>query len=199
MTLEEALAKIAELQESVEATAAKNAELLTKLAKAKKAATNEITPEQLAEVEAERDKLQAELVEARKLGKQVETLTKELQVERSFTGKLLVDDGLTKALTQAGVTNPVRLKAATAMLRAGVELKDRKALVEGKELADFVKEWAAGDEGKHFVEASLNSGGGAPGGAKDAGGGKTMTRAQFDAADHATRAAFSKDGGKVID
>lgn len=196
MNLEEALAKVEELQASVDATTRKNAELLGELKKARKQA--EITPEQLAEVEKERDEARAELAEAKKLVKQVETLTKELQDERGFTAKMLVDDGLTKALTQAGVTNPVRLKAATAMLRGTVELKDRQATVSGKELAEYVKEWANGDEGKHFVEAALNSGGGAPGGAGGAGS-KTMTRAQWDAADHGTRSAFAKDGGKVID
>lgn len=188
--------EITALQESVKALEAKNRELLGELKKARKQA--EITPEQLAEVEQERDKLQGELAEAKKLGKQVETLTKQLQDEQGFTGKLLIDDGLTKALTQAGVTNPVRLKAATAMLRGTVELKDRQALVGGKELSEYVKEWANGDEGKHFVEAALNSGGNAPGSGNTPGS-KTMTRAQFDAADHGTRAEFAKGGGKVID
>jgi len=47
-------------------------------------------------------------------------------------------------------------------------------------------------------KGAASSGGGAPGaGAPGAGGGKTKTRAEFDALSPAEKAAFMKDGGKV--
>jgi len=80
----------------------------------------------------------------------------------------LVDNGLVSELTKAGVTNPYHLKAAQALLKSQVQLvqdgETKLAKVGDKNLPDFVKEWANGDEGKHFVAAKQNAGGGANGG-----------------------------------
>jgi hypothetical protein len=65
------------------------------------------------------------------------------------------------------VTNPINLKAAKAMLAAQVNIvtegDKRIAKVGDKLLADHLKEWSATDEGKHFVSADNNSGGGGHG------------------------------------
>jgi hypothetical protein len=148
----------------------KNTELLSELKKARKSA--EITPEQMAEVEAERDKAQAELQAAHKAAKDAakahEQAVKALEQESGFTQKLLVDNGLVAELTKNGVTNAVSLKAAQAMLRGGVKVEvdgeNRIAKFGDKSLDIAIKEWAASDEGKHFVTAANNSGGGAQGG-----------------------------------
>lgn len=148
----------------------KNRELLGELKKARKSA--EITPEQLAEVEAERDKLQADLTAANKAVKAAtaaaEQATKALQDESGFTQRLLVDNGLVSELTKQGVTDPAYIKAAQALLRSGVQIvadgENRIAKVGDKALGDHVKEWAASDEGKRFVTAAANGGGGAGGG-----------------------------------
>jgi hypothetical protein len=39
----------------------------------------------------------------------------------------------------------------------------RKAVIGDKELSQFVTEWSSSDEGKHFVQAPANGGGGADG------------------------------------
>jgi hypothetical protein len=97
----------------------------------------------------------------------------------------------------------VHQKAAMAMLASGVQIaaegETRIAKLGDKALADAVKEWASGDEGKHFVAAPANGGGGAPGSGGASGGGKTINRAQFDALSQAERASFAKDGGKVVE
>ena len=98
--------------------------------------------------------------------------------------------------------NPAHLKATQAMLRGQVQIvadgDKRIAKVGDKALKDFVKEWAAGDEGKHFVQAPGNAGGGASGGSGGAAG-KTMARAAFDALGQGERAAFISEGGKLTD
>lgn len=80
--------------------------------------------------------------------------------------KLVVDNGLDAALDAANVS-PALKKAAKALLRDGVELKDENgepiALMGGVSLSDGIKTWATSEEGKHFV-LDGNSGGGAPGG-----------------------------------
>lgn len=184
---------------------AKNRELLRELKDARKSAT--ITPEQLAAVEDARDKALSDLAEA---GKQIKTLTgerdkavKALEAESGFTHKLLVENGLREALAANGVTNAIHQKAAMAMLASGVQVAAdgdaRVAKVGDKALADFVKEWAAGDEGKHFVAAPANGGGGAPGGGANGGTDKVLPRSQFDTMDPAGKMDFIKQGGKVVD
>lgn len=182
----------------------KNKELLGELKTARK--SQEIKPEDLERIEQERDTLQAQLDKTTKdykdLVKNSEKITKDFQTESAFTQKLLVENGLSEALVKAGVSNPVHLKAVKSMLQSQVQIvadgDTRVAKVGDKALNDFVTEWATSDEGKYFVSAPANNGGGAQGGA----GGqtsKTMTRAAFDAADQNTRASFAKEGGKVVD
>ncbi|WP_022684551.1 hypothetical protein [Sphingobium bisphenolivorans] len=194
----------AAVDEAVSGLKSKNAELIAANKELKKG--QEIKPEHLEAAEEARDKALADLAAAQT---QIKTLTtdrdkavKALESESGFTTKLLVENGLRDALVANGVTNGVHQKAAMAMLAGGVQIATegdaRVAKVGDKSLADFVKEWASGDEGKHFVAAPANGGGGA-GGGSGSGGGKAVTRAQFDGMDHGARQAFFKDGGKVVD
>jgi len=163
----------AAVEEAVTGLKDKNRELVGKLKKA--SAGSEIDPADVERLETERDTLKAQLGEAQKslktVTKQAEEAGKALDSERGFVSSLLVDNGLTAALTEVGVKNPAHLKAAAALLKASAKVEvaaddtgARRALVDGKPLADFVKGWAAGDDGKAFVAAPANSGGGAAGG-----------------------------------
>jgi hypothetical protein len=75
----------------------------------------------------------------------------------------------------------------------------RKALIGDKELTEFVSSWATSDEGKHYIAAPSNGGGGASGGAGNGSGAKVWTREKFDAASQFERSEFAKAGGKVAD
>ena len=191
-----------------EATAglvAKNQELLGKLKKATKDA--QIDPSEHAALQSELDATQAKLAEATKALKaantEAEKVKKAYESESKLTHRLLVENGLTDALTKAGVTNPVHLRAAKAMLSGQVQLvaegDNRIAKVGDKALADYVGEWAKGEEGKYFVAAQQNGGGGAPGGAGKGGNAKTLTRTAFDGLDVAAKSKFIADGGTVTD
>lgn len=184
--------------------AAKRDELLGEVKKLRKESA--IKPEDVEKLETEIDTLRANLATAQKDAKTfkdtADKATKALESESGFTQKLLVENGLGDALVKANVTNPAHLKAVKSMLSGQVKIvadgETRKAMVGDKELSAFVTEWAASDEGKHFVTAANHSGGGAPGGGGNTNS-KTMTRAAFDAADQGTRASFAKEGGKVVD
>lgn len=149
---------------------AKNGELLGKVAALRKSST--ITPEQLTEVETERDELRTQVTTLKKSEKKAVDAAKDatdsLGTETGFTQRLLIDNGLVEELTKNGVTNSVHLKAAKAMLRGDVKIEidgeDRIAKVGDKSLADHVKSWAESDEGKYFVGAPASGGGGAHGG-----------------------------------
>lgn len=199
----------AAVDEAKEGQDTKNAELLNEVKKLKAdlRKVKEISPDDVAAIEAERDKLSTDLAAATKTAKDATTAaekaTKALEQESGFTHKLVAENGVLKALTDAGVTDPAYLEAAKAMHLPNIKIvpdgDNRNALYGDKPLADAIKEWAAGDVGKKFVAAPVNGGGGAQGSGNAQGGGKTASRAAFDAMDQGARAAFTKEGGKVVD
>ena len=146
----------------------KNQELLDKNKKLMKG--QEIDPQTVVDLEAQVDKLQAELVtsqkSAKETGKSLETLQTQLKTETGFTQKLLIDNGLTDELVKNGVA-PQFLAATKAMFSSQAQIvaegDTRTAKIGDKLVSDFVKEWAASDDGKHFVKAPENSGGGSQG------------------------------------
>lgn len=159
------------IKEATDGLARKNSELLAELKEARKGKT--INPEDVEKLESRIEELQGQLTEAQKTAKaaikEAETSKKALADAEGSMTRMLVDNGLTDALAKAGVTNPVHLKAAKALLASQVQVVpdgDKKvAKVGDKALADFIGEWAKGDEGKFFVAAPQNTGGGANGGA----------------------------------
>lgn len=195
----------AAVTEATEGLKAKNTELLGKLQKAKSG--QQIDPSDYAALEAERDALQGKLADANKaLGKatkDVEAANKRAATAEGATSQLLVDNGLNEALAKAGVTNPVHIKAAKAMLGSQVQIvadgENRVAKVGDKALSDFITEWAGSDEGKHFVAPSSTAGDGAQSAHRVSTSQKSVTRAAFDAMSPDARMAHSKSGGTVTD
>jgi len=208
MTLEELQAKVAELTEAQEALTATNNGLKADLKKAKNELSKgqAIDPSDFNALQTENETLKSKLGEydktVKKLTTERDTAVKTLESESKITIEMQRDRDLTEALSSINVTNPISLKAAKAMLAAQVQVVtdgDKRITKLGeKALSEALKEWGATDEGKHFITAPNNNGGGSKGGAQNQNS-KTMTRSAFDAADHASRAAFVKEGGKVVD
>jgi hypothetical protein len=144
-----------------------------------------VDPAEVERLEAALEKSQADNATLQKqykdLSKNFEEKSNALDSESKYTRQLLIQNGLTAELSKAGVTNPTHLKAVQAMLKENVQIvvegDARIAKIGDKALSDYVKEWAAGDEGKHFVQAPANSGGGATGGN---GGGAASTKGRID-------------------
>lgn len=199
-------AAVDKVQESIDKLEAKNSELLDekKAAERKLRAASEIKPEDLTAAEERADKAEAALADANKQLKaataEKDKAVKALETESGFTHKLLVENGLREQLVAAGVTHPAHQKGAIAMLAGQVQVSAegdaRVAKVGDKALADFVKEWSAGDEGKAFVTAPANSGGGSVGGRKVNGDAKTMTRSEYDALDQGAKATAGMQSAK---
>lgn len=170
----------------------------------KKANAGEANAEEITRLENELATSQSKLKTAEKdlakITKERDEAAKSLEGETAFTQKLLVDNGLTEALVAANVAKQF-LPAAKALLAGQVTLKvegeNRVAMVGDKSLADFVGEWAKGDDGKHYVAAPANGGAGAKPGEKTPGGGKTIDQAGFDAMKPVERAAFFAEGGTI--
>lgn len=184
----------AAVEEATSGLIKKRDELLGEVKKLRK--NSEIDPDEFNRLREENDELQGKLTEAQKAKTKAETdaqkAIKQAEAESGAVSRLLVDNGLTESLTKAGV-KPEYLKAAKAMFANQVQVvqdgENRVAKVGDKALSDFVSAWAQGDEGKHFVSAPDNSGGGA-GGNKGAGT-KVNVQGKVDGTE-AERAAYFK-------
>jgi len=205
--LDDAIAKaVNSVKEDIEGLKQKNYDLKGELIKAKKG--QDVDPADHAALEKEleeaQDKLKAAEKTAKTATKEAEEMKKSYEGESKVVRDLLVDNGLSSALLGNGIKNPSYLKAAKALLASQVTLEvdgdKRVAKVGDKALADHIKEWAGSDEGKAFVDAKVNSGGG---GGFDAGGNggeaKTMPRSKFEALPATDRTGFISKGGTLTD
>lgn len=194
---------------------AKNDELLGDLRKNKD--TMKTIQDQIDKIQKEKE--EAEAAAAAKSG-DVETikanLTKAFEKEKanllserdSFKSQLnqvLIDKGLSEALIGANVA-PHHMKAVTAMIKAEakgeivVENDTPVAKFNGKLIKEFISEWSQSDEGKHYVAAPNNGGGGASGsnGSGKAAGAKTITEAEFNSLAPKDRASLMASGSISI-
>lgn len=193
----------AAVDEATSGLVAKNSELLGKLKKAQKDST--IDPAEYQALQAELDATQTKFAELQKqaktAAKEAEAAKKALDAESGFVNRLIIDNGLNDALIKAGV-KPEMSKAVKALLSSQVKLKiegdKRDAVIGDKPLFEAVDEWAKSDEGKFFVSAPANQGGGANGGGQAKGNAKTMTRAAYEGLDASSKMAFTKGGGVLI-
>jgi predicted RNase H-like nuclease (RuvC/YqgF family) len=178
MTLEELQAKVTELTESMTALTDTNNGLKADLTKAKaelrKGQT--IDPNDYSALQAENEAFKTKLADAdkqtKKLAEERDKAVKTLETESQVTVNMQRERDLTEGLASINVTNAINLKAAKAMLAAQVQVvtKDgvRISMVGDKPISEHLKEWATTDEGKHFVAAPNNNGGGAQGGNQNA-------------------------------
>jgi len=169
---------IEDLKTAVEALSAKNRELLGELKAAKaKAKGVEIDPVEHEQLRTQVEDLTGKLTKAEKAAvKQFEDLTKVVSTKDAALQSYLIDNGLSDAMLKAGV-RPEMMPAVKAMLKSKATIKDEggniAAFMGDQPLTDAVSAWAASDEGKHFVSAPANTGGGAAGGNGNGTGGNT--------------------------
>lgn len=200
----DALAAQAEEHEAeVEGLKAKRTELINKLKAAREGKDDVDTSKLEGELETTKAALKAATKELNTLKPQLETLTGERDSLNKNLESVLIDNGLTGALTEHKV-DAKYLPAVKALLSPKVALKmegdTRKAVVGDKSLGDFIKEWSQGDEGKAYIAAPGNSGGGAGGGAQGGqGGGKKLGRTVYEQMPLAERATFMSEGGTLFD
>lgn len=212
--MEAAIAKaVGPLQAKIEELESKNSGLLDDLKKAQRElrAAKDITPEaHQAEVERA-DKVEAKLAELtaahKALTAERDKAVKALEAEQSAARAYAIEAEVSKAIAEGNVV-PALVPAFRALVAQGAraELADGRYSVlaaDGKPIGETIKAILASEEGKHFVAAPANGGGGAPGSRGPAQGGvKTMTREQFQelrTADPAGAAKFFAEGGVIAD
>jgi hypothetical protein len=188
MELEEALAKISELETSVESVVGKNKELLHEL-KVTKAKAKEVDPEEHAalltkveELSSENKKLKSEL------GGQVETLTQTAKEKSEKLEKYLIEGKLTQTLMDADVHKDY-FEAVFAMKRGQVTLSENDEVMLGdKPIEEAIKEWSESDKAKPFLAAKANVGGGS----FNADGSTSFTGKKFKDMNDSERLAFKQ-------
>lgn len=104
------------------------------------------------------------------LARELETTANENKELKSKLNKLVTDSALSSAIADIKVAGPYG-KAVKAMFRDKVKISEDDdgnplAIIEGEygeqPVAKYLKEWAQTDEGKAFIEADPNTGGGTP-------------------------------------
>lgn len=161
--------EIEELKAALEALSAKNRELLGEVKAAKaKAKGAEIDPAEHEGLKTQLEEIRIQFEkQAKDSAKTIEALNKSLNEKDSSLQNYLIDNGLAEAMVKVGV-RPEMMGAVKAMLKTQTKITSAdgnyQALIGEKPLADAISEWASSDEGKHFVAAPVNTGGGATGG-----------------------------------
>lgn len=191
------------LEDATSGLKAKNTELLAKLKKAQAGAS--IDPADLAAVEAERDEWKGKALAAEKAAKKAtadaEAANKRAADIDASYGNTLRDAQLTEALGKAGVT-PALLKAAKALHGSALQVVDengtRVVKAGDKSVADYITEWAGSEEGKHFIAAPQQQGGGSQGGRGNPQA-KSVTRTAFEGMSPADQMAHINNGGVLTD
>lgn len=161
-------AQLDELKEKLEATERSNNGLKADLAKAKaKARGADIDPDEYAKLQTENEDLKFNFTKVQKdLAKQTDTLTSQLKEKDSALTQYLIDSQLTDSLSKVGVL-PQFMDATKSLLKSQATIRNDngsyQALMGEKSISDAVKEWAVSDNGKYFVKAPDNTGGGSSG------------------------------------
>lgn len=197
----------AEAEQRIEAMDAKVKEALDEAKRAKAAlrAASEIKPEDLTAAEERADKAEARAAEAEKSVKTItaerDKAVKALETEQTAARGYALEAELASAIAEGNVI-PSLVPGFKAMMavQAKADLVDGKysVTIGDKPAREAIKTMLDSDDGKAWRAAPHNNGGGAPG-SKTSSGGKTMTRAEFDALDPSGKMAFSKEGGKLTD
>lgn len=174
---------------------------LTKLrAKAKGA---DIDPEEHAALQSQVAELTDKLGKTEKTYKtEFEKINGQLNEKSVALDKFVLDGSLTNELLKANVKKEF-MDASKALLKgsAKLEFKDGSpvVMIDGKPLTEAIKSWTESDQGKHFVSAPVNNGGGGEGGQGGGGVAKTMSRDEFVKLPQIDKVKFSNAGGTLTD
>lgn len=168
------------------------------------AAAKEAAEQEAVSKSGDIDKVKSALEAKHK--KELETLTAKLSTSEARLNQTLIDKGLAEGLVKANVA-PQYLPAVTALIKSTskAEIVDQDgnavAMLDGKPLTEFIATWAQGDQGKHYIAAPNNGGGGSNGsnGNGQAATVKTMTRSAFEKLPPAEQRDFSVAGGKLTE
>lgn len=164
-----------------------------------------VKPEDLASLEKE---LEAEKAARQTAEASLKKLTKDYETEKVARTEL--EGSVNRSTADAEVRRELSaLKLSGGKLeelvegyvpRVAVKIENgsRVAYIGDKTVKDYFAEWKE-TRGKEFIDAPVNQGSGAEGGAGKPAGAKVMQRAAFDALPVSEKLAFTKEGGTLTD
>lgn len=92
--------------------------------------------------------------------KDIEKLNSQLSEKETLVTTHVKNAELRKAMAEANISKAY-MPAVEAMMSNNIKVEGAEVYLNEKPVTDALKEWANSDEGKHFVKAEANSGGGA--------------------------------------
>lgn len=104
---------------------------------------------------------------------------------------------LRQAMAEANIAKPF-MPAVEAMMKDQIKVEAGEVFLNEKPVSDALREWASSDDGKYYVSAPKNNGGGSENAQSGSGDSKTIKRSDFDAMGQSERAAVVKEGAKII-
>lgn len=163
MTEEELKKQLSELQDEKDSILNKNKELLTELKKLKNASKEYDVDSLLKTIDDLESKVSIYEKDNKILKADFEKTSKLLTEKDGKLKQTLISDGLTKALIEAGIDDK-HLAVVKSFHERNVVLDENyNAVIDGKSLGDFAKEWLGSDNGKIYTKFNPTSGGGANG------------------------------------
>ena len=130
--------------------------------------------------------------------KDLQKLQSQIEEKDNLVTTHVKDATLKSAMAEANIAKPYA-PAVEAMFKDKVVVEGGDVFLNEKPVSEALKEWASTDDGKYYVSAPSNSGGGSETAKPGAQGGKTINRADFDSMGHQDRAAAVRDGAKIVE
>lgn len=163
MTLEELQKQLSELQDEKDSILNKNKELLNEVKKLKNASKEYDVDSLLTNIDELESKVSSYEKENKIIKSDFEKTSKLLNDKDGKLKQVIISDGLTKALLDAGIDDK-HLEVVKSFHERNVVLDENyNAVIDGKSLVDFTKEWLASDNGKIYGKFNPTSGGGSNG------------------------------------
>lgn len=130
--------------------------------------------------------------------KERDNLKKDLEAKDNLVNKHVKEAALERGLAEINVGKQFA-PAVRSMFKEQMTINGEDVYLNDRPVKDFLTEWSKSDEGKHFVTAPNNSGGGTDktGSKENNDNSKSMSRAEFRELSPAEQSKFSKEGGSL--
>ena len=125
--------------------------------------------------------------------KDIEKFKVELSEKDTLVTTHVKNAELRKAMAEANIAKAF-MPAVEAMMSSKIKVEGMDVFLNEKPVSVSLKEWANSDEGKHFVQANANSGGGAGTNQKTGAGVREMKQSEFNNLPPKEQAALMNSG-----
>lgn len=108
------------------------------------------------------------------------------------------DSALNRAIAESNIDRRF-VPAVEAMMKSKIKLEGTEVYLNEKPISQAFKEWTESEDGKHYIAAQSNAGGGTNATKSGAGAAKTMPRSDFATMSPSQQMEASKSGIKLTD